>query len=130
MALTRISITIPRPLVAEADLLAGKLDRSRSWVVAEAVRRYLEQAADDGGSERSVREVTREPRYRLGPGEYRLAQLEADLGLTPEDRVREAEGTASLSEAGHREWGWQRVLVFERYEDYLAWERWADLSSP
>ena len=130
MALARISVTIPQQLVAEADLLADSLDRSRSWVVADAVRRYLERGEDDGGTELAVREVAREPGYRLGPGEYRLAQLEADLRLTPEERVREAESTARLSELGGRESGRQRLLVFDRYEDYLAWERRANLSPP
>jgi hypothetical protein len=41
MALARISITIPRELLAEADGAARQLDRSRSWIVADAVRRYL-----------------------------------------------------------------------------------------
>ena len=126
MALARISITIPQPLVAAADRLAASLDRSRSWVVAEAVRRYAEQAQ---APESPVREVTR-AQYRPGLTEQRLAQLEADLALTPEARVREAEDTARLSELGSSESGRQRLLVFDRYEDYLAWERWADLSPP
>jgi Arc/MetJ-type ribon-helix-helix transcriptional regulator len=128
MALARISITIPRGLVAETDRLARELDRSRSWVVAEAVRRYLERGGEQGGTEPAVRELAREPGYGLGPGEYRRAQLEADLRLTPEQRVREAEGTARQTELGRRESGPQRLLVFETYEDYLAWERWADIA--
>lgn len=130
MTLARISITIPRRLVAEADLLARKLDRPRSWVVTQAVQQYLERGEDHGATGPAVREVPRGPHYKLGPGEYRLAQLEADLRLTPEERVREAEGTARQSELSHRESGWQRLLVFERYDNYLAWERRADLSRP
>ncbi|MGD2154093.1 MAG: hypothetical protein PVG79_12555 [Gemmatimonadales bacterium] len=78
----------------------------------------------------AVREVAPAPAYRLGPGEYRRAQLEADLRLTPEERVREAEDTARLVELGRVESGRQRLLVFETYEDYLAWERWADGPPP
>jgi hypothetical protein len=128
MTLARISITIPQQLVDEVDCLAPKLDRSRSWLVAEAVRQYLARWPDDGGGRTVAREVTRDPYRGHGPGDYRIAQLEADLRLTPEERVREAEATASLAGAGHREWDWQGVLVFERYEDYMAWERSADLS--
>lgn len=128
MALARISVTIPQQLVDEADLLADRLDRSRSWVVADAVRRYLERREDDGETEPAVREVTRGPGYRLGPGEYRIVQLEADLRLTPEERVREAEATARQTELGQRERGPQRLLVFDTYEDYLAWERRVDIS--
>ncbi|NIN73098.1 MAG: ribbon-helix-helix protein, CopG family [Gemmatimonadetes bacterium] len=130
MALSRISITIPRDLVAEADLLARELDRSRSWVVAEAVRRYLERGPDHRKTEPTVREVAPQPGYGLGPDEYRRAQLEADLRLTAEERVREAESTAALSELGRRESARQRLLVFETYEDYLAWQRWADIAPP
>lgn len=130
MTLARISITIPRQLVADLDHLAPKLDRSRSWLVADAVRQYLARWEDDGGTSNAVREVTPGSYPKHGPGDYRIAQLEADLKLTPEERVREAEATASLTEAGRRRDGdWQGVLVFESYEDYLAWERTADLSS-
>lgn len=129
MTLTRISITIPRQLVADLDRLAPKLDRSRSWLVAEAVRQYLARSEEEGASAQRVREVTRDSYVEHGPGEYRIAQLEADLRLTPEERVREAEATASLAETTRREWDWQGVLVFERYEDYMAWERSADLAT-
>ena len=128
--LARISITIPQQLVAEVDRLAPKLDRSRSWLVTEAVRQYLARWQDDGANQTAAREVTRDPYRGHGPGDYRIAQLEADLRLTPEERVREAEATASLAGGGHGEWDWQGVLVFERYEDYMAWERSAHLASP
>lgn len=39
--LERVTITIPQPLLAAADELAARLDRSRSWVLAEAVRRMV-----------------------------------------------------------------------------------------
>ena len=129
MSLARISITIPQQLVAEVDRLAPKLDRSRSWLIAEAVRQYLAKWQDEGAAQTAAREVTRDSYRGHGPGDYRIAQLEADLRLTPEERVREAEATASLAGAGHRDWDWQGVLVFESYEDYMVWERSADLAS-
>lgn len=127
MTLSRISITIPPQLVADLDRLAVRLDRSRSWLVAEAVRQYLRRREDSGETRPVVAEATRVSYHACGPGDYRIAQLEADLRLTPEERVREAETTASLGEAGRREGDCQRVLVFDSYEDYLAWERTADL---
>ena len=36
----RISITLPAEDLAAADRLAAQQDRSRSWIVAEAIRRY------------------------------------------------------------------------------------------
>lgn len=130
MRLARISITIPPQLVAELDRLAARLDRSRSWLVAEAVRQYLGRWEDSGRAGLAVAEATRDSYHTRGPGDYRIAQLEVDLQLTPEERVREAEATASLAEADRRDRDCQRVLVFENYEDYLAWQRTAELSSP
>lgn len=34
----RIAITLPRELLVAADRRARELDRSRSWVIAEAIR--------------------------------------------------------------------------------------------
>jgi hypothetical protein len=132
MTLSRISITVSGELVEAADGVAARLDRSRSWVVAEALRRYLSEVgeSDSGRSAAAiVREAASTPYAQPDLGEYRRAQLEADLALTPEQRVREAEETARLSEVSSRDWQGDRVLMFDRYEDYLAWERWADLTS-
>ena len=41
MALSRISITLPRDVLAAADRRARALDRSRSWLIVEALRAYL-----------------------------------------------------------------------------------------
>ena len=133
MPLARISITLPPQLVEAADRLAGGLDRSRSWVVAEALRRYLEPA--EPVEERATRlgvfgEAAGVPYAAGGLGEQRLAQLEADLALTPEQRVREAEATTRLSELREPERLMDRILMFARYEDYLAWDRWAELTPP
>jgi metal-responsive CopG/Arc/MetJ family transcriptional regulator len=42
----RVSITLPKDILASADREAKKLDRPRSWVIAEAIRAY---AAGAGG---------------------------------------------------------------------------------
>lgn len=120
MPLVRITITIPKELVAAADRRARELDRSRSWVVAEAVRRYL-------AAPRSSRVAEPQPPAYAAPsglGSYRTDQLEADLGLTPEQRVLEAEKTARLTEvAGRKKPHTDRIVVFNRYDDYLEWKR-------
>ena len=41
----RISMTLPADLLREADREAERLDRSRSWIIAEALRRYFGQVA-------------------------------------------------------------------------------------
>ena len=96
----RIAITLPQEDLAAADHLAERLQRSRSWVVAEAIRRYA-------GS---------------GLGASRLAQLTADLRLSPEARVRAAESTARVAALRQRPRR-DRLVAFDRYEDWLDWKR-------
>lgn len=122
MALTRISITVPKDVLSAADRRARALDRSRSWVVVEALRQYLRPSTG------VVKEAAAPP-YAAGLGPSRLTQLEADLALSPEERVREAERTARDGElAGRGRRAARRVLQFDRYEDYLDWKNREGLS--
>lgn len=41
MSLLRITCTVPADVLKAADHLAERLERSRSWVVTEALRRYV-----------------------------------------------------------------------------------------
>ncbi len=113
MALSRISITIPEELIAEADRKAAALDRSRSWVLVDALRQYLAPQVS------AVRQPSVE--YAVGLGPSRTAQLEADLRLTPEERVCAAQRTLLVDEARGRPPAHNRVATFDRYEDYLEW---------
>jgi len=129
MALARISITLPQDMVAAADRQAAQQDRSRSWVVVEALRAYLGKPTSGRGA--LVREPAPLPHTaaRPGLGDSRLAQLEADLALTPEQRVREAERTAREGElTSGRARAARRIVQFDRYEDYLDWKRWEGVS--
>src|ERR1043166_2758341 len=83
----RIAITLPAQDLAAADRLARAQDRSRSWVIAEAIRRYA--ASGEG-----------EPSPGLGP--YRLEQLKADPRLSPEERVRAAQRTLLVNKYPRR----------------------------
>ncbi len=80
----RISITLPEQDLAAADALAASLDRPRSWVIAEAIRRYAAGAGT--------------PHHADDLGVARRTQLLRDLALTPEQRVHEADATARLAE--------------------------------
>ncbi len=129
MSLHRITITIPESLVREVDRLARQLDRSRSWVVSDAVRRHVAAAAQAASGERSVRESESRP-YGVvsGLGPSRQTQLEADLTLTPEERVKAAEQTARVPDlVGPAPSRRDRILFFDSYEDYLDWKRREDL---
>ena len=70
--------------------------------------------------------AVREPpaTYGAGLGPGRLAQLEADLALTPEERVLLAHQTAVIG-AGRRRGAplRHRVVVFDRIVDFFVWER-------
>lgn len=132
MAVTyvRTSITLPPELVDAADRRARELDRSRSWVIAEALRRYVADPGDRAAgavagrvSEAVMPYMARRP----GLGEYRQVQLEADMALTPEERVRTAEATARVGELSRATGRREQVLAFERYEDYLDWKRREDV---
>jgi hypothetical protein len=49
----------------------------------------------------------------------RLAQLESDLRLTAEQRIRAAEATARVGERARGRARSHWVLSFDRYEDYV-----------
>lgn len=80
---SRVTITVPPEDLAAADQLAKAQDRSRSWIIAEAIRKYVAAESEPARSE--------------GIGPYRLDQLIRDMALTPERRVRAAEDTERVS---------------------------------
>ncbi len=108
----RIAITLPAADLAAADRMATSQDRSRSWIIAEAVRRYA-RTFD------APEAVAPAP---SGLGASRLAQLTRDMALTPEARVRLAEETVRLTESrdGRRT---NTLVAFDHYEDFLNWQR-------
>ena len=120
-ALSRVAISIPKADLAAADRLAKQQDRSRSWVIAEAIRRYAGSQRDDRS-----RGAADAAGLESGLGAARRAQLIADLRLSPEQRVRAAEETARVSFV-HRPPIGKRVIAFDRYEDYLRWKRRGEL---
>lgn len=127
MALARIAITIPRSLVKMADRRAKALGRSRSWVLVQALQRYLagaELAPSSALGQPAASGFASSDESPLG--EYRRSQLEADLALTPEERVKEAERTGRVAEIVRPRWRSHRVITFDRYEDYLAWLQWEE----
>lgn len=141
----RIAITLPPEDLATADRLAAEQDRSRSWIVAEAIRQYAVNSSAKGvaGSEPGRRRersttkraensdkptpqpdnaLTEPPADSSGLGASRFAQLIRDMALTPEARVRVAEETLRLTQAlGKAEI--TPLLTFERYDDFLDWKQ-------
>lgn len=123
----RIAITLPEKDLAAADRLAKAQDRSRSWIVAEAIRRFA--VGNDAPSaietgvlgldESAARDADAQ---RGGLGASRLAQLVRDMALTPEARVRAAEETLRLTEQAPTP-RTHTVRAFDRYLDFLDWKR-------
>ena len=113
----KIAITIPPEDLAAADRLAIELDRSRSWIVAEAVRRYV--AAEKAARSRSD---ASESRTRLDPS--RAAQLARDVALSAEARVREAEDISVFSSAQPA--AMEQPRRFETFDAFSSWRRSRD----
>ena len=80
--IARISITIPADVLKLADQLASRLDRSRSWVIGEAVRRWQAEADSPVGPA---------PEWVSPPESSRHEQLHSDMRMTLDARVRAAE---------------------------------------
>ena len=132
----RIAITLPQRELAAADKLARAQDRSRSWIVAEAIRRYAAateapavRAGDNAGTADSDAATSLAtslaPRRQHGLGASRLAQLTRDLTLTPEARVLAAEETLRQTGVPRRPRR-HHLLAFDRYEDFLDWKKFRD----
>lgn len=121
--LVRTSITIPVDVLALADRLARELDRSRSWVLAEGVRR-LSQGAKAHTAAPGVREPAVHP-YAGQEAEMeaaRLRRLDADLAATPEERLREAEELVRLARMVRPPRNRTQIIGFDSYEDYYRWK--------
>ena len=128
----RITVTIPEHLVREADARAEALGRSRSWVLAEALRGYLH--GPDAGT---VREAASSPYLAGGsshPGAIpvdaaaevaasRRRRLKAELALDPVERLLRAEEIARLGETAPRPLAGAQIVAFDSYEAYYEWKR-------
>lgn len=109
----RISITLPPDTLRAADELAARHDRSRSWIVAEAIRQYAAAqreapSADDDAT-------------RLGRS--RLEQLRRDAALSPEARVLESEGIVTVDGEPGAPGEPVPPRSFPSYDDFIAWRR-------
>ncbi len=117
--IARISITIPADLLKAADRLADELDRSRSWVIGEAVRRLA-----GGTSPSVVREPVAGPYagYEAEMETARLRRLKADLAATPQERLRDAEELVRLGRMVRPPRNRSQIIGFDSYEDYYRWK--------
>ena len=131
---SRITITIPRELIEAADAKARNLDRSRSWVLVEALRQYLrgpsrplavrEPVAPPHGT---VATPTTEPAASVDAAseiaESRRRRLRAELALPPLERLQRAEELARLGQPANLPRASLQVIGFDNYEDYYEWKK-------
>ncbi|HLZ44515.1 MAG TPA: ribbon-helix-helix protein, CopG family [Gemmatimonadales bacterium] len=120
MPYARIAITLPADILASLDHRAATLDRSRSRVVADAIRAYLRAPA-----------AAREPVPAYGTdavGAARRAQLERDLAHTPAQRLAAAGELARLARSSaprrrSRRPARRQIISFDSYEDFYEWRQ-------
>jgi len=123
MPYARIAITLPKDLVAAADRRAREIDRSRSRVIAEALRAYLE--SPPAAPPAQVREPVRPAYGSDAIGSARRAQLERDLARTPAQRLAAAEQLARLARGARprARRPRQQIIGFDSYEDFYEWKQ-------
>jgi predicted transcriptional regulator len=117
--IARISITIPADVLKLADQLASRLDRSRSWVMGEAVRRM-----GQADPVTAVREPITNPYagYEEEMETARLRRLKADLAATPEERLQDADALVRLGRMVRPHRNRSQIIAFDSYEDYDRWK--------
>lgn len=126
MTLKRITITIPEDVLAAADLRARELDRSRSWVIADAVRRCVAGSAHNGAQgqpSRGVREPSTASYAAREVSDARRQHLRAELALPPAERLHRAEELGKLARQAQNRGRREQVISFESYEDYYEWKK-------
>jgi len=114
----RVSITLPRDVLAAADRQAKALDRSRSWVIAEAIRNY-----QGGALPTPLTPAPSEPPAGATEvAEARRRHLLADLELGAEARLRKAAALLRLAPGARRQPRAQ-IIGFDSYEEFAAWKK-------
>ncbi len=121
----RITITLPPDLIIAAERRAEELDRSRSWVVAEALRAHLAPGegltpSPPGGA---VAEAPAAAYAAAELAEARRSRLRAEVALPPEERLRRAEELGRLARRAQPRGPRSVIIIFDSYEDYYEWRK-------
>ena len=77
-------------LIKEIDFVSKRLDRSRAWVVKEAVREYLERSAEDQKRwDETLEAIEAADRGEILPADGVLAWV--DTWGTPDEKLKDAD---------------------------------------
>lgn len=117
--LARTSITLPQRELSTADRLAAALDRSRSWVFAEAIRRWGAKAP---GPDPSPAVRPAEPTTPPGPDLPPAVDLKTALQLSDTARLQKSQELTARFRRAHPRAGRMQIIAFESQEDFLAWK--------
>jgi hypothetical protein len=123
--IARISMTLPADLLRQTDQEAKRLGRSRSWVIAEALRR-MQAGTGAGAGPGLVREATTASPYVAVQEEMEVARdrrLRAALALSPGERLRQANELLRLARAVRPARNRTQVIAFDTFEDFWLWKR-------
>ena len=117
-------MTIPPDVLRTADQLARKWDRSRSWVIAEAVRRMGTAADPAVGLPALVAEPAAEPYLAAAAEAARTRHLRHALALSPSERLHQAEGLTDLARKARPPRPPRRQIIgFDTLEDFGKWKK-------
>lgn len=120
-SLQRISMTIPPEVLRKADQLATAWDRSRSWVIAEAIRR-MGSAPDPAATLSAfVAEPAVEPYLASAAREARTRHLTHALSLSPTVRLHQAEALAGMARRTRPPR--LQIIGFDSLEDFGQWKK-------
>lgn len=106
----RVAITLPPETLRAADELAAQADRSRSWIIAEAIRQYAARSGTSYGEEDSAGRI----------GASRLEQLRRDAALSPTTRVHEGESISVIGQAPAHPAEPRTFGSYDAFQDWLA----------
>lgn len=106
----RIAITLPPETLRAADELAARHDRSRSWIIAEAIRQFA--------AAHRAAPVATEASRRVGAS--RMEQLRRDTALSPQSRLLDGEEIVAVGDTGAEP---VSPRAFPTYDAFVAWRR-------
>jgi len=118
-AVARTSITLPPGELSAADRLAAALDRSRSWVFAEAIRRWAGGVpSQEAAPPTPLPPVATPPR----PALPRPQDPAAALRLTPLARLQRSQELTAGFRRSHPRSGRIQIIAFGSEGDFLEWK--------
>jgi hypothetical protein len=120
MPLARITITVPAAVIRQADRVARREGRSRSWVIADALRRQFADAGAEAARVPAPSESA--PDLVEASARVRTAHVGGELSLTPAERLARAEELGGIARERQGRGRREQVIAFDSYDDFYRWK--------